>query len=61
MAFAFLCIAFLVGVELVQRKVCIGDALARKPIWMRWAVYYAGIFTVMLLAGGTGAFIYFQF
>jgi len=61
MAFAFLCIAFLMGVELVQRKVCIGDALARKPVWMRWAVYYAGIFTIMLLAGGTGAFIYFQF
>ena len=36
--------------------------LSRRPIWLRWAVYYAAI-TAILLLGQSGAkqFIYFQF
>lgn len=56
-------IVFLELVQLVQSRVVIREALALRPTWQRWTVYYA--MTVMFLLLGsfnnTVQFIYFQF
>ena len=39
------------------------EYLANKPIWVRWAIYYAAIFLVLLfgVTDNGNQFIYFQF
>lgn len=46
----------------LQRSGNFIEMLSRKPIWLRWSVYYAAI-AAILLCGNFGAkpFIYFQF
>ncbi len=55
-------IAFLVLVQLIQRSKRLSDEIAKKPIVLRWGLYYAGL--VLLIIFGvftTSSFIYFQF
>jgi hypothetical protein len=56
-------IGFLVLIQLGQRHGPLRDVLARRPIWVRWAAYYAGIVALTGLGVFHGAheFIYFQF
>lgn len=58
---AFL-ILFLETVHYVQRKKSISEMLARKSIFVRWAVYYGVILSILLLGTFENRqFIYFQF
>jgi alginate O-acetyltransferase complex protein AlgI len=52
-----LCIAYQ-----LQRRGNFVEMLSRRPIWLRWPLYYATIVAI-LLCGNIGAkpFIYFQF
>ncbi len=55
-------IAFLLLVQLVQRSKRLSDEIAKKPIVLRWGLYYAGL--VLFIIFGvftTSSFIYFQF
>jgi len=46
----------------VQRKTGVYDALARKPVWVRWAASYALIFGILMFGEfNMSPFIYFQF
>ena len=55
-------IAALLGVHLSQERLRLRLWIAAKPLWFRWAAYYAAI-AVILLFGKFDAqsFIYFQF
>jgi D-alanyl-lipoteichoic acid acyltransferase DltB (MBOAT superfamily) len=55
-------VIFLLLVHILQEKGSIGAMLARKPIWARWLVYYAGILSILFFGNlQTSKFIYFQF
>jgi len=60
-------LALLLAVSLCKyKKVRLREALSRQGLWLRWAVYLAAIFLVMVfgLYGATyneNAYIYFQF
>jgi len=59
----FLIIGMLIGIELIQRKGSILEMVASKPIWVRWALYYA-LLLVIIFGGAfnnSQQFIYFQF
>ncbi len=57
-----LLIVLLETVHLVQRKVNLPEEFARKPVYVRWAVYYSVIATIFLLGVFEDRqFIYFQF
>jgi alginate O-acetyltransferase complex protein AlgI len=59
---AFACLALLQAVQLKQRVGDIRDALDARPVWMRWAVYYAAVMAIILFGAYEHApFIYFQF
>jgi hypothetical protein len=61
-SFALILIAFLLGVQLLHTKKDIPRLFALQPVWLRWAVYYAFIFTILAFGQfGTVEFIYFQF
>jgi D-alanyl-lipoteichoic acid acyltransferase DltB (MBOAT superfamily) len=50
------------AVHLVQRHGSVTEALARKPVWVRWPVYYGAVLLILLLGNfGSSQFIYFQF
>ena len=60
------CILFLIVVDIVQERCVIRDKLSHMNIVARWAVYYAGIFAIIIFGMyGPGynavAFIYQQF
>jgi D-alanyl-lipoteichoic acid acyltransferase DltB (MBOAT superfamily) len=62
LSFALILIAFLLGVQLLHTKKDIPRLFALQPVWLRWAVYYAFIFTILAFGQfGTVEFIYFQF
>jgi hypothetical protein len=62
LSFALILIAFLLGVQLLHTKKDIPRLFALQPVWLRWAVYYAFIFTILAFGEfGTVEFIYFQF
>jgi hypothetical protein len=62
LVFGVLIILFLGFVHLMQRRGSIIQFLAEKPVWARWAVYYAFVFTILVFGQyGTTEFIYFQF
>lgn len=49
-------------VETAQAEEVSPDVVAAQPIWLRWGVYYAVIFAILLFgAFGSQTFIYFQF
>ena len=61
-----LCILFLIMVDIIQERCVIRDKLSQMNIVVRWAVYFAGIFAVIIFGMyGPGynaaAFIYQQF
>ncbi len=62
MALSVLLILFLETVQYLQGKRSIVQALACKPVWLRWSVYY--ILLIMIVVFGEFSqrqFIYFQF
>lgn len=55
-------IAFLEFVHLTQRKRDMRESLAEKPIWFRWAIYYALVLAIFFAGEFSNRkFIYFQF
>lgn len=55
-------IALLEVVHIVQQKVNIREWLTRRPVILRWSVYYATILTIVFLGiHESRQFIYFQF
>ncbi len=59
------CLAGIIFIEIVhitQRKHGLRRYIAQKPIWIRWAVYYALILAIIFFGEFSGRqFIYFQF
>jgi D-alanyl-lipoteichoic acid acyltransferase DltB (MBOAT superfamily) len=57
------CIAALEFVQLWQRRGSVRDALYRKPVWLRWGLYYVLLAGILWLGffGQEVQFIYFQF
>ncbi len=55
-------VMFLIIVQLFQRSRVLSDEIAKRPIVIRWGLYYAGLI-LMILFGvfNTSTFIYFQF
>jgi D-alanyl-lipoteichoic acid acyltransferase DltB (MBOAT superfamily) len=55
-------IGLVVFVQLLQRQGRVIDQLSKKPVWLRWSIYYAMI-SIFLLCGSfqSREFIYFQF
>ena len=55
-------IGLVVFVQLLQRQGRVIDQLSKKPVWLRWSIYYAMI-SIFLLCGSfqSKEFIYFQF
>ncbi len=63
-AVAIAAVVFMEGVHLLQRHGSIRHMLLSRPVWVRWPVYYAMIFMILVFAKtGPDAqqFIYFQF
>ena len=59
---ALLAISLLEGVDWYRRSRSVGKALARRPLYLRWAIYYAFLFLILALAVyEQQQFIYFQF
>ena len=56
-------ILFMEIVHLIERKENIRTYIGRKPIWIRWGMYYALTMAILLFGaiGEKQAFIYFQF
>lgn len=58
----FYATAVLLAVEWVQIKVNLGELLRRQPVALRWGLYYALFFVVVIFGVTKGRpFIYFQF
>ncbi|HAH32824.1 MAG TPA: membrane-bound O-acyltransferase family protein [Elusimicrobia bacterium] len=59
---AMLSIGFMELIHFIQRHRSIRHMLTEKPIWFRWAVYYALVFGIVLFGiFSERQFIYFQF
>jgi len=59
---ALLAVIAMEGVHWWQRRGGIRAFLRQRPLWMRWAVYYALTYTVLFFGKfGEQQFIYFQF
>jgi len=59
---SFFLIVFLETVQFVQSKRSISEVLAQKSIYVRWAVYYVAILSIIFLGVFENRqFIYFQF
>ena len=55
-------IALLIGIEILDERRSIWERLAAAPVWLRWTVYYAGIFALLILGRWQAReFIYMQF
>jgi D-alanyl-lipoteichoic acid acyltransferase DltB (MBOAT superfamily) len=55
-------IGLLLGVQLAQRGRGVASSLAMRPVWQRWALYYAAVLAIILFGVYEHAeFIYFQF
>jgi hypothetical protein len=55
-------VGFMELIHFLQRKRGMRAMLAEKPIWLRWSVYYALTFAILLLGEfSKRQFIYFQF
>ena len=56
-------LTFLAVSVLQERGIRIRDSFAKRPLVLRWAVYYAAIFYMFVFGsiGATGGFIYAQF
>ena len=62
---SILLILFLIIVQIKQRKTKIIDAINSQPIYIRWGIYFAGIYSIITFGyygqGHESQFIYFQF
>ncbi len=59
---AFVLIAFLIGVEIIDERRPVFQRLAAAPAALRWGVYYLGIFALLILGRWQAReFIYMQF
>jgi alginate O-acetyltransferase complex protein AlgI len=59
---AIISVGFMESIHLVQRHRSIRHMFAEKPIWCRWAIYYALFFSIVFLGVfEKRQFIYFQF
>ncbi len=59
---AVLSIIFMESVHLIQRHYSVRKMLSNKPIYLRWSIYYAMIFGIILFGKfNEQQFIYFQF
>jgi alginate O-acetyltransferase complex protein AlgI len=55
-------ILLLVFILIVQERLSWTEILSKRPGWVRWPIYYAGVLAILLLGSfGTKQFIYFQF
>ncbi len=63
MVIGLVAIALLLGIELAQNFVKLREWLANRPIWIRWAVYYGALSSILFFGAFNSAqeFIYFQF
>ncbi len=62
LVFSLACLAVLEGVQFLQARGGVSASLAAKPAWVRWAVYYALVVSVLLFGEfSERTFIYFQF
>jgi len=62
LAYCFIFILLLLGIEGWQSINQDRPLIQPKPIWLRWALYYAAIFSIMIFgAHNSSQFIYFQF
>jgi D-alanyl-lipoteichoic acid acyltransferase DltB (MBOAT superfamily) len=61
-AIALLSIGFMEIVQLIERKDNIRNVLSKKPIWVRWSMYYVIVIGIIFFGVfGKNNFIYFQF
>ena len=61
-AIAILAILFMEIIHLIQRHGSIRAMLENRPLWVRWTLYYAMIYSLILFGYyNSNAFIYFQF
>jgi alginate O-acetyltransferase complex protein AlgI len=59
---ALLSIVALVGVDALRGRFRLGEAIAARPTWQRWGVYYASVLGILFFGVLTQSrFIYFQF
>lgn len=57
-----LAILIMETVHLIQRNGSVSELINRRPVWIRWSVYYLAIIAVLLFGQfGHQEFIYFQF
>ncbi len=62
LALAFALVLFLEGVQLLQSKGPVRERIARQSVWVRWAVYSAGLWLIFLFGVlRQTEFIYFTF
>ncbi len=55
-------LSFAVAVEVFQKYEALRSCFSDKPVWQRWAVYYAMIFSIIIFGlRDEQQFIYFQF
>ncbi|NTU74239.1 MBOAT family protein, partial [Candidatus Roizmanbacteria bacterium] len=55
-------IGFMELIHVTQKNESIADTISRRPVWLRWSVYYVMIFAIIILGKfDDQQFIYFQF
>ncbi len=55
-------VAFLTAVQLMQRTRTLSEEIEKRPLVVRWGLYYAGLILLILFGVfNTSSFIYFQF
>ncbi len=55
-------VAFLTAVQLMQRTRTLSEDIEKRPLVVRWGLYYAGLILLILFGVfNTSSFIYFQF
>ncbi|MDD4736013.1 MAG: MBOAT family protein [Kiritimatiellae bacterium] len=58
----FLLIAFILCADFLQSRIHVENALERCPVYVRWGIYYSGVFSILLFGVlENDQFIYFQF
>ena len=59
---AMFSMALLILVHWMERRGPIVENLSRRPVWLRWSVYYSIVLSILLFGNiGVKQFIYFQF
>lgn len=59
---AIVSIVFMEFIHLKQRSLRLRQKIAEQPTWIRWSIYYAGIFAIIVFGVfNKSQFIYFQF